>query len=245
MKSAGNLNLGDTSEECMEKLDDINANEQGQKKRLSGMKVFFLVIGIAVVTSILTVWLSSLYFFPKQFRPVELSKSESQALSDKLDRLDPTTRPKSRPGDKGGPGLTPEKYSEDAASRHITFSERELNALLAKNTDLAEKIAIDLSDNLASARLILPLDPDLPILGGKTLKLNAGLELRYEDAKPVVMLRGISLWGVPLPNSWIGGIKNVDLVKEFGGESGFWKTFSEGIEFIRVEDGKLSVQLKE
>ena len=229
----------------MENTDDVNTNEQDPKKRLSGVKIFFLVIAVAVVTSILTVWLGTLYFFPKQFKPVELSKSEAQVLSDKLDRLDPATRSKSGPGDKGGPGLTPEKYSEDAASRHITFSERELNGLLAKNTDLAEKFAIDLSDNLASARLIIPLDPDLPVLGGKTLKLNAGLELRYEDAKPVVMLRGISLWGAPLPNSWIGGIKNVDLVKEFGGESGFWKAFSEGIEFIRVEDGKLSVQLKE
>ena len=229
----------------MENIDDINANGQVPKKRLSGMKLFFLVIGVAVVTSILTVWLFTLYFFPKQFKPVELSKSESQELTDKLDRLDPTTRARIGSGDKGGPGLAPEKYSEDAESRHVTFSERELNALLAKNTDLAEKLAIDLSDNLASARLIIPLDPDLPILGGKTLKLNAGLELRYEDAKPVVMLRGISLWGAPLPNSWIGGIKNVDLVKEFGGESGFWKSFFEGIEYIRVEDGKLSVQLKE
>ena len=245
IKTAGNFNMRDKSEECMEKSDEINANGQGQKKRLSGIKIFFLVIVIAVVTSILTVWLFTLYFFPKQFKPVELSKSESQALSDKLDRLDPTTRSKTDPAGKNDKALIPEKYSEDAASRHITFSERELNALLATNADLAEKFAIDLSDNLASAKLILPLDPDLPILGGKTLKLNAGLELRYEDAKPVVMLRCISLWGVPIPNSWIGGIKNVDLVKEFGGESGFWKAFSEGIEFIRVEDGKLSVQLKE
>ena len=222
----------------MGNIDDINAEEQkSPKKRLSGMKLFLLVIGVAVVTSVLTVWLGTLYFFPKKFKPVELSRSESQVLADKIDRLDPSSQPQK--------GLTPEKYTENAESRHITFSERELNALLAKNTDLAEKLAIDLSDNLASARIIIPLDPDLPILGGKTLKLNAGLELRYEDAKPVVMLRGISLWGAPLPNSWIGGIKNVDLVKEFGGESGFWKSFSEGIEYVRVEDGKLSLQLKE
>jgi hypothetical protein len=222
----------------MENIDDINPEEQkSPKKRLSGIKLFFLVIGVAVVTSILTVWLGTLYFFPKKFKPVEFSRSESQALADKIDRLDPSSQPPK--------GLTPEKYTENAESRHITFSERELNALLAKNTDLAEKLAIDLSDNLASARIIIPLDPDLPILGGKTLKLNAGLELRYEDAKPVVMLRGISLWGAPLPNSWIGGIKNVDLVKEFGGDSGFWKSFSEGIEYVRVEDGKLSLQLKE
>jgi hypothetical protein len=229
----------------MYNTDDINTNEQDQKKRLSGIKLFLLVIGVAVFTSILTVWLATLYLFPKQFKPVELSKSESQALADKIDRLDPTIQSKNDPADKYAKVLTPDKYREDAASRHVTFTERELNALLAKNTDLAEKIAIDLSDNLASAKLILPLDPDLPVLGGKTLKLNAGLELRYEEAKPVVRLRGISLWGAPLPNSWLGGIKNVDLVQEFGGESGFWKAFADGIEYIRVEDGKLSVQLKE
>jgi hypothetical protein len=217
----------------MENTDEMNTNESGQKKSMSGMKLFFLVIAITVVTSILTVWLASLYFFP-----------ESQALSEKLDRLDPMARSKAAPADKNGKRLSPEKYSEDAASRHITFSQRELNALLAQNTDLAEKLSIHLSNNLASAKLIIPLDPNLPLLGGKTLKLSAGLELRYEDAKPVVMLRGISLWGAPIPNSWIGGIKNVDLVKEFGGESGFWKAFSEGVEFIRVEDGWLSVQLK-
>jgi len=229
----------------MENIDTVNTNEQDPQKRLSGMKLFFLVVVLAVVTSVLTVWLSTLYFFPKQFQPVELNRSESQTLAEKLERLDPTARAKTAPMDNDGKTLTPEKYNEDTARRHVTFTERELNALLARNTDLAEKFAIDLSDNLASAKLILPLDPDLPLLGGKTLKLNAGLELRYEDAKPVVMLRGISLWGVPLPNSWIGGMKNVDLIKEFGGKSGFWKSFSDGIEFIRVEDGKLSVQLKE
>ena len=229
----------------MENTDEMNTNESGQKKSMSGMKLFFLVIAIAVVTSILTVWLASLYFFPKPFEPVKLNKSESQALSEKLNRLDPMNRSKAAPADKDGKRLSPKKYSEDAASRHITFSQRELNALLAKNTDLAEKLSIHLSNNLASAKLIIPLDPDLPLLGGKTLKLSAALELRYEDAKPVVMLRGISLWGAPIPNSWIGGIKNVDLVKEFGGKSGFWKTFSEGVEYIRVEDGRLSVQLKE
>ena len=101
----------------MENIDDINPEEQkSPKKRLSGIKLFFLVIGVAVVTSILTVWLGTLYFFPKKFKPVELSRSESQALADKIDRLDPSSQPQK--------GLTPEKYTENAESRHITFSER-------------------------------------------------------------------------------------------------------------------------
>ena len=42
--------------------------------------------------------------------------------------------------------------------------------------------------------------------------------------------------GVPIPNAWLGGLKNVDLVTEFGAEPGFWQPFSEGVEHIRVED---------
>ena len=131
------------------------------------------------------------------------------------------------------------------ADREISFTEREINSMLAKNTDLADKFAIDLSDDMASAKLLIPLDPDFPFLGGKTLKVTAGLELNYDRDNPVVALRGVSLWGVPVPNAWLGGIKNVDLVKEFGTQDGFWKAFSSGIENIRVEEGRLTIKLEE
>ena len=141
--------------------------------------------------------------------------------------------------------LAPEPYSEKDAVRQIQLTERELNALLAKNTDLAQKLAIDLSEDLASAKLLVPLDPELPILGGKTLKVTAGVELRYSNQKPMVILRGVSIWGVPIPNAWLGGIKNIDLVSEFGMEGGFWHTFAAGIKDIRIVDGRLSITLKE
>jgi hypothetical protein len=54
-----------------------------------------------------------------------------------------------------------------------------------------------------SARLLVPVDPDFPILGGETLKVRAGLELAYRLGKPVVVLKGISVMGVPLPNAWM------------------------------------------
>ena len=77
------------------------------------------------------------------------------------------------------------------------------------------------------------------------LKVTAGLELRFAEGRPVVALRGISLWGVPIPNAWLGGIKNIDLVKEFGGQGGFWQAFAAGVEDIRVEEGRLTVRLRE
>jgi hypothetical protein len=51
--------------------------------------------------------------------------------------------------------------------------------------------------------------------------------------------------GVPVPNAWIGGIKNIDLVREFGDQQGFWKSFSEGVDNIAVKDGHLNIKLKE
>lgn len=225
---------------------DINETTPDRRRRLGGFRLFILIIAVAVVTSILTVWLMTVYLFPKEFKPVKLSERETQKLSVKLEKLDAGTRASTATRLSGDTDdLTPKRYSEDDAKREVNFTEREVNALLAKNTDLARRLIIDLSQDLASARLLLPLDPDFPILGGQTLKLSAGLELRYADGHPVVMLRGISLWGVPMPNAWLGGIKNVDLVREFGGSGGFWKAFSDGVEHIRVEEGQLSIKLKE
>lgn len=118
----------------------------------------------------------------------------------------------------------------------FSFSEKEINALLANNTDLARKLAIDLSDDLVSAKLLINVDPDLPVLGGKIIRTRAGVELAYRNGRPVVVLKGISIMGAPLPNAWMGGIKNIDLVREFGDQQDFWKAFADGVEHIRVDE---------
>jgi hypothetical protein len=69
--------------------------------------------------------------------------------------------------------------------------------------------------------------------------------MAYVNAQPRVVLKGVSVMGVPVPSAWLGGLKNVDLVTEFGAGPGFWKSFSEGVEDIRVEDGRIKIKLKE
>ena len=51
--------------------------------------------------------------------------------------------------------------------------------------------------------MLIPVDPDLPIMGGKVLRVNAGLELAYANERPIVKLRGVSIMGVPLPSACI------------------------------------------
>ncbi len=75
--------------------------------------------------------------------------------------------------------------------------------------------------------------------------MNAGVELAYQENRPVVVLKGVSLMGVPIPNAWLGNLKNVDLIQEFGADQGFWKSFADGVEYIHVKEGYLLVKLKE
>ena len=202
--------------------------------------VLLIVLATIVVTVGVTYWVLTSYLFVKEFKPVELKAKEEQVLNAKLKAIGFDVPEHDEQGN-----LIPERYSEVGASREVGFSERELNAMLAKNTDMARKLAIDLSDELVSAKLLIPLEEDFPLMGGKTLRVNAGVELAYKEGKPIVILKGVSLMGVPIPNAWLGNLKNVDLVNEFGADEGFWKTFSEGVENIRVEEGQMKIKLKE
>ena len=83
---------------------------------------------------------------------MELSAKEEQVLNAKLERLDTLQARRTRgaariahqhAADAANPDfLEPEAYSEAGADRSITLSERELNGLLAKNTDLARKLVV-------------------------------------------------------------------------------------------------------
>jgi len=216
------------------------ADSAKTETRLRWPQVLLIVLATILLTAGLSYWFLSNYLFLKEFEPVELNTREQQVLNGKLSAVGLDMQ-----GERANSALKPEPYSEVGASREVRFSERELNAMLAKNTDLAQKLAIDLSDDLISAKWLLPLEEDFPVMGGKTVRINAGMEFAYSNGQPVVVLKGVSLMGVPIPNAWLGNLKNVDLVQEFGGDSGFWQSFSDGVDHIQVQDGLLVIKLRE
>lgn len=234
----------------MDTQKDVTENPS---KRFTGLQVFAIVLGVVIVTAAVTLLVVRFFFFPAPFTPVELNQREKQELAGKLDRIEQASGISLedmfggvREDELTPEGfLKPEPYSEEGASREIYLSERELNALLANNTDLAQKAAIDLSRDLISVKLLVPVDPDFPVLGGKTVRVRAGLELALRDGRPVIKLRGVSLMGIPLPNVWLGGIKNIDLIGEYGSEKGFWKGFADGVDSLEVKEGKVYIKLRE
>ena len=212
-------------------------------RRFSGGQLALIVLGTMLLTVAATVWIVRSYVFPSQFEPVRLSERDQRVLNEKLTRLG--WQPPPETADAGAEALTPEPYTERDADREIHLTEKELNGLLASNTDMARRVAIDLSDDLASAKLLLPVPEDFPVLAGRIVRVNAGLELAYAQGRPIVVLKGVSVMGVPLPNAWLGNMKNVDLVREFGADRGFWKAFADGVDYVEVRQGEVLIKLRQ
>ena len=237
----------------------MNEEQDATKEKRGGLKgstVAWIVLGTILVTVGITWWVLRTYIYAHDFRPVTLDSREEAQLEAKLRALGyqpppPELAARDRRGSASGQDqesdqawLHPEPYRDDAGRRTLYFTERELNALIARNRDLARRVAVDLSDDLVSVRALVHVDPDFPVLGGKTLRVSGGVEMAFEQGRPVIRIRGLSIMGVPIPSAWMGGLKNVDLIREFGDAGGFWQAFAEGVEDIQVENGRLKISLK-
>lgn len=227
------------------------AVNKGDKARSRWPGILGTAAALLIVMALLSAWWIKHNLYASPFSVTKLSDLEQQALDAKLDRLEQSVRAQGKtlpkePDERTSDGrLRPERYAEDAATREIRITEKELNALIAKDEETARRVAIDLSKDMVSVKLVVPIDNDFPLLGGKTLRLTCGIRLQHEARRPVVALQGVSIGGVPIPNAWLGNIKNIDLVQEFGDQRGFWKIFSEGVEDIKVSEGALFIKLKE
>ncbi|MCA9420336.1 MAG: hypothetical protein KC592_04920 [Nitrospira sp.] len=225
--------------------------QTGASTRMFSGKQVVLFVGLAVLSTALgTAWWINQYIYAEMFEPTRLGAAEQQDLNVKMTQLLRTADAASSSVAQSSPSTTdiplePEPYTEKEANRHIQLTEREVNALIAKDPDMARHVAVDLADDLVSVQLVVPINHETPLVGGKMLKLNFGLALSYANGRPVVAMRGISLGGIPLPSAWWGDIKNTNLVEEFGGSGGFWDQFSKGVADLKIQDGQLHVTLKE
>lgn len=215
-------------------------NARGGGNGFSGWQVFAIVLLAVVVTGAVSFWLLGQYVFAEELEPVALQADEQRVVEGKLQVLRGEVRDGEPPDD-----AQPQRYTEAGADRLVQFSQRELNGLLANDPELARRVAFDLSDDLLSVVLLVPVNATFPLLGGHTLRVHAGVELAWYQGEPVVRLMGVSVMGVPVPNAWLDDLKNVNLVEEFGAEPGFWRSFADGVADLSVEEGQLRIELRE
>lgn len=239
-----------TDNEAMENAPTDTTQQTPPPPHRRGLPLAALLLVVILVSVATTLWIARTWLFPQPFQPVTLNTRERVVLESKLDVLSGVASPRSESAAEArrAPAtgaLRPEAYSERAADRVVHFTQRELNAMIARNPDLAERVVLHLSDGLLSATMLITLPHDLPVFAGQTVRVATGLRLRHEQGRPIVAIEGVSVMGVPLPAAWLGGLKGHDLVGLYGDEGGIWGAFGDGVRDLRIEQGRLRVELAE
>ena len=167
------------------------------------------------------------FWYNRPIKPVELSQQEAKAVEAKIGSLEAVP---------GEPEYVP-------GSKEIILTERELNGLLNRNTNLGDKLKLTLATDEIHARIETDMDGDLPVVGGKKLKAKARFLVKSVEGKPSLVLDDLTVWGASLPNDWLGGMKGKDLLGEIFGSVGGGGL--SGVEELRIERGRLVIRLAE
>jgi hypothetical protein len=163
-----------------------------------------LVKGLIVLV-ILALILGGLWWWHNRpIRPVNLSPAEKAVVEKKVEVIQ-----------------NPDGPVYEKGSKEIVLTERELNGLLNENTALGNTVKLELARNAIHARMEADLDPDLPLVGGRRLKARARFLVNAGAGSESFVLDDVTVWGISLPNDWLGGLKGHDLLGEtLGGERG-------------------------
>ncbi len=206
-------------------------------------KTLWIVLGVllAVILLVVGLW----WWFNRPISPVVLSPAELTVVEAKVEALE---RPIQNdavtdPNAATDPDVAPPTYEK--GSKEIILTERELNGLLNQNTDLGKSLRFELVPNAVHARVEMDLDPDLPILGGKRLKARARFLVSDVPGEVSLKLDDLTVWGISLPNDWLGGLKGQDLLSKVLGQGEPIKGKVAGIEEFKIESGRLVIKLSE
>jgi hypothetical protein len=188
---------------------------------------WLLIVMAALLLVIGGLW----YWHTRPIQPVVLTGPEKSVVEAKVEAIQ-------KPGEPVGPG----EPVYEKGSKEIIFTERELNGLLNQNTTLGDTVRFELATGAVHARIETDLDPDLPLVGGKRLKARARFLVGHEPGSARLVLDDLTIWGISLPNDWLGGLKGHNLLEEaLGAQSGGIA----GVEEFRVESGRLIIRLAE
>lgn len=182
-----------------------------------------LIKVVAVLALVVLLLLGFWWWHNRPIQPVVLSQKEKEVVAEKVEAIQKPEDPKYEKG-----------------SKEIILTERELNGLLNENTTLGKSVSFELATGAIHARVETDLDSDLPLVGGKHLKARARFLVSKEPGKAAFVLDDVTVWGISLPNEWLGGLKGHDLLGEtIGGKGGRIA----GVEEFKVETGKLIIRL--
>lgn len=209
-----------------------------------GLVVFFLAI---IATVLVTLW-----WIQRPIRPVVLSDKEKTVLDTKLTYLEnPDVAPRRHPGLRKASTVA-EVRDAGSADNHtyvpgdkvITLTQREINGLLNANTDLGHSVRLEFDTDAINAYLAVPIPQDFPIGGGKMFRARGRFRLSIEEGgTPYAVLEDVTVFGLSLPNAWLGGIKGQNLFADalHGSNGG---PLLRGVKSLRLQPGALVLEVE-
>ena len=87
-------------------------------------------------------------------------------------------------------------------------------------------------------------------MGGKTLRCKLAIRALLEEdtGRLAIYISDVTVAGIPIPNAWIGEIKNKNLVDNpvspTTGDDGMSR-FADGIRDFKISDGRIDIWLNE
>ena len=195
-------------------------------KRRPRWRTPLLVCGTLLLVA-LTAGAATWWWLTRPLTPTVLTAAEQSALERKIEAVQHApAEPEYVPGGKT-----------------IVLTERELNGLLGLN-DLGDELRFDLATDAIHARIQTDIPKDSPILAGKTIKAKARFLVKDDHGTPSVVLDDLSVWGISLPNAWLGNLKGENLVELIADQLGN-NVIADGIDSFKVDRNQIVIHLAE
>jgi hypothetical protein len=127
----------------------------------------------------------------------------------------------------------------------LRLTEHELNGLLNANTDLGNTVRIEFGRDAINAYVVTPIPDDFPVFGGKMFRARGRFRLSVsEGAPPVAVLEDVTVFGLSLPNAWLGGVKGENLLSDAMGKHNGQPALR-GVKSLRIEPGAMVLEVED
>ena len=208
---------------------------------LLGCAGLILLLLLIATTVAVTFW-----WIQRPIRPVVLSAQENATLETKVKELESKTVPIGRDSTTSfhsAPAAAGSPIQQTAyvpGSTTIKLTEREINGLLNKNTDLGNKVRLEFDKDAVNAYMAIPVPEDFPIGAGTTFRMRGRFRISIGgEGRPYAVLEDVTIFGLSLPKEWLGGIKGENLLSDALGDG----PVVQGIKSLKVEPGALILEV--
>ena len=148
--------------------------------RLGTAALVLLLVSVSALTVVAALVAARLWIFPPGIEPVTLDPREQADLDRKIQ---PLREAAGIPGPAAEPYAELDAHNSRERDRIVYLTERELNAIVAKSPELADKVFFRLSEDMISASLLITFPEDFPVLAARTVRVGTGLRIGQKDGR--------------------------------------------------------------